>query len=132
MIKLVDSLKGKAINTLMLFFVNSESLIISWSVWMKQGAEKNFKNNTQAFILNALLCRKTWMRFILIPLFSRIYFMFSQILKPVWKPSISLQGEGRCLYSKLCLTIALSRNIWCLCLWFCPYVICKRQKLNFW
>ena len=38
--------RALAINTLMLFSDNSESLIISWSVWIKQGAEEDSNNNS--------------------------------------------------------------------------------------
>ena len=89
-----------AINTLMLFSENSESLIISWSVWMKQGAEEDSNIHILTFMLNALSRRKTWKRSMGIPLFSSIFFMFSLILKQVWEPSISLQCKARCLYWK--------------------------------
>ena len=89
-----------AINTLMLLSENSASLIISWSVWMKQGAEEDSNNNIPAFMLNALSCKITRMRFILKILFSSISFMFSLILKQVWESSFSLQWKARCLYAK--------------------------------
>ena len=85
----------------MLFSENSESLIINWSMWMKQDAEEDSNIHIPAFMLNALSRRKTWMRSIGIPQFSSTFFMLSLILKPVWEPSISLQCKARCFYLKL-------------------------------
>ena len=76
----------------MLLSEKSEFLFISWSVWMKRGAEEDSYNNKLAFMLNTLSRRKTWMRLILISQFSSIAFLFKQILKQVWEP-ISLQVQ---------------------------------------
>ena len=89
--------RALAINTLMVLSENSESIIISWSVWMKQGAEEE------------IVAQK---KLKLIPQFSSISFMFLQILKPVWEPSISLQCKYWCLYSELLFNQCVDKKIY--------------------
>ena len=59
MIKVANSLTGLSCfpNTLMLFSKKTVNLSLSVEVGMKQNAKEDSKNNTLAFILNALLHR---------------------------------------------------------------------------
>ena len=68
---------------------------------MKQGAEKHSNNNIlPAFILNALSRRKKWMQLILIPQFSSIKYVFTNIKASV-RTFYFFTEQSLVLYSKL-------------------------------